>query len=282
MELIKKRIRSLKFIINFVFVATTVLWFLFVFSTKHSALYEGAVFQYLLKPFLIGMTLLPILGGILGVYRSIGWGGWKSNMGRSLVAVSLGMFGWAGGMIFWNYYLFFLNVEVPYPSIADFLYVMIWPFWTYAMISLFKVTGVKYGFKKVGGKIIAFIVSIIVLLLSYYLLFEVARQGEVDLTGDFSSNLLAILYPLGDISILLTSVLVFSLSYNFLGGLYKKPILILLSGFVLNFITDIIFVFTTTTETYFNGHIVDMFYVLMLFTVSVGISKMDYTLLNQK
>ncbi|MDP2789430.1 MAG: hypothetical protein Q8O46_05335 [bacterium] len=282
MEIVKNKIKNLNYIVTFVFIVTTILWLIFVFSTKHSALYEGPIFEYILKPFLIGMTLLPIIGGILGFYRSKEWGGWQSKMGRALIAISLGLFGWGSGMIFWNYYLFFMDVEVPYPSLGDLFYVMTWPFWTYAMLCLFKVTGANYGFKKSGGKILAFILPIIVVLVSYYLLFQVARQGQLDLSGGLASNLLAFLYPIGDVSILLMSALVFSLSYKFLGGVYRKPILILLLGFVLNYIADVVFVFTTTTDTYFNGHFVDFLYVVMLFTVSMGISKLSPTLLDSQ
>src|SRR3989344_966995 len=148
MEMLKDKARNLKLLIDFIFIVTVILWTLFVFFTKYTALYEGPVYEYILKPFLIGMTLLPMLAGILAIQRSVGWGGWKSNMGRSMIALALGMFGWTGGMIFWNYYLFFMQVEIPYPSLGDLFYIMIWPFWTYAMISLFRVTGAKYGLRK--------------------------------------------------------------------------------------------------------------------------------------
>ena len=199
-----------------------------------------------------------------------------------MIALALGMFGWTGGMIFWNYYLFFMQVEIPYPSLGDLFYIMIWPFWTYAMISLFRVTGAKYGLRKLSGKILALTISAAVVTVSYFLLFIVARQGELGLGGGTLSNLLAFLYPLGDVAILLTSALIYSLSFKFLGGVYKKAILILLVGFTLNYIGDIIFVFTATNETYFNGNIADFLYVIMLFTVATGISRMDPSLLSHK
>jgi hypothetical protein len=56
----------------------------------------------------------------------------------------------------------------------------------------------------------------------------------------------------------------------------------LVFGFVLNYIADIVFVFTTTKGTYFNGNVADFLYVIMLFTVAMGISKLDPSLLNDK
>jgi|SRR3989344_1100713 len=271
----KEKLKILKYTINIIFLITVVLWIVFIYFTNNSALYEGPIFEYVLKPFLVGMTLLPLLGGILGMLMAKSWGGWKSTIGKSLISLSLGMFGWAGGMMFWNYYLFFTNVEVPYPSLGDLFYIMIWPCWTYGMIQLSKATGAKYGFKKVSGKTVALILSLLVIIVSYYLLFKVARQGYIDLSGGLISNILAVLYPLGDLAILLSSLLVFSLSYKFLGGVYRISILILIIGFILNYIADVIFVFGVTSETYFNGNIADFLYVVMLFTVFSGISKLN-------
>lgn len=275
MKILAGKIKYLKYFIDFIFVATVVLWIIFTLYTRHTAVHEGLIFNYLVTPFLIGMTLIPLFAGIIGVFRSSDWGGWQSIMGKSLLSFSLGMFGWAGGMIVWNYYLFFAKVEVPYPSLGDLFYIMIWPFWTYGMIQLSKVTGAKYGFKKISGKAITIFLAVLVLLLSYYFLFKVARNGSLDLNGGMLANLLAFLYPIGDVAILFSSVLVFFLSYKFFGGLYKVPILILILGFVLNYVTDVIFVFTTTNGTYFNGHISDLLYVIMLFTVSWGMIRLN-------
>lgn len=278
--IILNKIKNIKTAIVCTFTLTTLFWVVFVLYTRHTALYEGPIFQYILKPFLIGMTILPILGGLLGIQKSQLWGGWKSAIGKSLITLSCGLISWGCGMIIWNYYLFFTNTQVPYPSLADFFFILIWILWTHSMVQISKATGAKYGFRKIGGKTLALILAIAVVLLSYYLLFKIARQGQLDLTGSLLSNLLAFLYPLGDISILLTSVLVLGLSYKFLGGQYRMPVLILFAGFILNYVADIIFVFTTTQGTYFNGHISDFLYVVMLFILSMGISKMDPAILQ--
>jgi len=273
---------NLKPIIKIIFVVTALLWVVFVILSDHIATYEGPIYDYVVKPFLIGMTLLPLLSGVFAIRRSLRWGGWKSKLGKSLMSIGFGFFGWAGGMIFWNYYLFFMNIEVPYPSLGDLFYILIWPFWTYAMICLFKVSGAKYGLKKTNGKTLALVLSTAVVLISYYFLFLVARQGQIELGYGVFSDLLAFLYPLGDLSVLLSSVLVFSLSFGFLGGIYRKAILILILGFTLNYIADVIFVFTATTGSYFNAHLVDLLYVVMLFTVFLGVSKLNPDALNNK
>src|SRR3989344_8846622 len=106
-----------------VYLATIVLWLFFVIYTGYEALYEGNLYTLVLKPFLIGMTILPLAGGFLGVLRAKKWGGLKSAVGRGILALSFGLFAWGLGMIVWNYYLFSGKLEIPYPSLGDFFYI---------------------------------------------------------------------------------------------------------------------------------------------------------------
>src|SRR3989344_8467419 len=103
--------------VTLLYCITLIFWVVFIFYTKHTALYEGQIFEYVLKPFLIGMTILPIVGGYLGIRMANEWGGLKSAVGRGITFLSLGTISWGLGMVVWNYYLFIKNVEVPYPSL---------------------------------------------------------------------------------------------------------------------------------------------------------------------
>lgn len=264
-------------ILSFFYLITAILWIIFIFYTNHSGLYEGKVFEFVLKPFLIGMTIIPILGGYFGIKKAKSWGGFKSTLGKGMIFVSLGTLSWGLAMIVWNYYLFIKGVEIPYPSLADLFFVSIWALWTYGMYNIGKVSGAKYGLKETWGKIAALIESLVVVIVSYYLLFVVARQGIFDLGGGIIQTTLGFLYPLGDIVILMTAMSVYLLSKKFLGGKFKNPILLLLLCFVLNYIADFMFVFTTSGEnpTYFNGHIVDILYTTIMFMASLGILLID-------
>ena len=86
-------------IIIFLYVVTIIFWFLFVFFTKYSAVLEGWRFDYLLKPFLVGMTIIPLIGGFAGIKNSLGWGSFKSVLGRAVLIISLGILTWSGGMV---------------------------------------------------------------------------------------------------------------------------------------------------------------------------------------
>lgn len=255
-----------------IYVVTVLFWLGFVGLSHYTATYEGPIFSYLLKPFLIGMMLLPITGGIVGLINSRGWGGWSSAIGRGSLGIGLGTLAWAGGMIIWNYYLFFTDVEVPYPSLADAIFILSWPLWAYGLLQISRVVGIKYALKNKKGKFAFVLIPVMVIALSYYLLFEVARGGEVDFGSGVIKLFFDLFYPIGDIVILTFTILVYNLSRNFLGGIYKRPILFLLLAFLLNYFADFTFSYTTTNETYFNGHLVDLLFTTAMFVLSLSLA----------
>lgn len=265
-------------IIILVYVITGILWLLFVWKTQYTATLEGPSFSYFLRPFLVGMTLLPLIGGIIGLRNSFKWGGIKSVVGRSSLALSLGLIAWSGGMVIWNYYLFFTEISVPYPSAADIIFILSWPLWTYGIWELSEAVGIKFAWQKVKKGFL--IIPLLVTLFSVYLLMYVARGGVT--YENFPKLFFDLFYPLGDIVILTVTVSIFLLLRKFLGGIYKVPIFILLFGFLLNYISDFLFSYTTTKETYFNGHVVDFLFMTTMFVLSIGLSMLNPSILNSK
>jgi len=260
------------------YVVTALFWVMFVVSTKYTGTLEGWKFDYLLKPFLLGMTLLPLIGGIIGIKNAASWGGHKTVMGRSTLALGLGMIAWAGGMVIWNYYLFFTTVSVPYPSVADAIFVLSWPLWTYGILQLSKANGIKFALRKMSKAI--FLIPLLVILVSIYLLVFMARGG---ITYDNPIKLFFdLFYPLGDIVILSVTASVYFALRKFLGGIYKTPTLILLFGFALNYFSDFLFSYTTTKGTYFNGHLADFLFTTTMFILSLGLSMITPDILDLK
>lgn len=263
-------------VITLVYIVTLIFWFLFNFFGDYTPIHEGTLFIYLLIPFLIGMTILPLLGGLFDIIESKKWGGVKSAIGRSIISLSLGLITWGAGMIVWNYYLFFTDIEIPYPSLADVFFIMSWPLWTYGIFQLSIATGAKFTARKKKGKLILFIIPIVIALASYYLLFHIARGGVIQWNGnELLKSFFDLFYPLGDIVILTITVLVYLLSKEYLGGIGKKPVLLLLTGFLMNYFSDFMFSYTTTKGTYFNGHLVDSLFVTVMFILSLGIALLD-------
>lgn len=223
------------------------------------------------------LGLIPILSGLYGLYLSKKWGSWGSAIGKGVILLSLGLIFWSlGTFIFSGYYNLYAKVEVPYPSLSDLSYILSWPLWGAGMFYLSKATGAKYGLKEKQGKSILFLVPIIVILVSYYLLIVVARGGQFDFSD---SSMLKIFfdlfYPIGDVVILTLATMIYGLSYDYLGGKFKTAIYVILGGFLLNYLADFSFSYTTTLGTFYAGNWVDLLFTTAIFTLSIGITMLD-------
>jgi hypothetical protein len=220
--------------------------------------------------------LIPFVGGIVGMVKSKQWGWIHSKLGRALFFISAGTTSWGIGQILWSaYYNLTLQVEVPYPSLADVGYIISIPLWIIGIVNLSRATGVNFSLKHFRGKIILFTVPVLAFIVSYYLLVVVARGGTIPVDGSMLKVFFDFAYPVGDLFILSLSLLVYGLSFNYLGGRYKIPILCIIVGFFIMYFADFSFSYTTTLGTYFNGNIADLLFVLASFVICFGVTNFD-------
>jgi len=219
--------------------------------------------------------LIPIFGGVFGIFNSNKWGSVKSLLGKGLLFLSLGLITWGIGQVIFSYYNLFLAVEVPYPSLADASFILSWPLWGIGMFYLSKVTGAKFSLRTWGGKSVFFGVPLVIIALSYYLLIIVARDGVLASSDEYLKLFFDLAYPIGSVVLLTASALVYSLSFNYLGGKFKTAIYIILIGFVVNYIADFSFSYTTTIETFFSANWVDFIFATAMFTLSLGVAMLS-------
>ncbi len=204
--------------------------------------------------------------------RASFWGGFKSAVGKAVFFIGLGIFCWGAGEMVWSYYNFFKNVPAPYPSIADLGFAPSIFFYGLGAIYLSKATGAKFSLRKRGAKLVVALASILILLLSYYLLVLVGRAGVIIPSGETPlKTILDVAYPLGDFVGLLLGVIISGLSFKYLGGKYKYDIYTILLGLGVMFIADTIFSYTTTAGTYYNADFGDLILSLGTFLLSFGV-----------
>jgi len=229
------------------------------------------------------LGFIPVYGGINGLFIARRWGSFRSAVGRALIYLSLGLISWGiGTYIYSGIYNLILSIEVPYPSYADIGYVLALPFWIYGMIQLSRATGAKYGLRSSKGKAALLAIPIVIIALSYYLLVIVARGGDIT-GGDtgFLKVVLDLTYPIGDVVILTIATLVYGLSYSYFGGVFKKAIYIILSGFVLMYCADFAFSYTTTLGTWYPGNWNDLLFTSAMLAMSLGVALMDPAFLQK-
>jgi len=263
-------------VLSLVYFLSLGLWILLSIETRHSAHPAGLYLQLVL-------FLIPFLGALFGFKNAREWGGMKSAVGKAVTLLSLGTLTWALGMLAWNYYIFLAEVEVPYPSLADAFFILSWPLWTLGVMYLSRATGVKFALRQAKGKILMIIVPILAIAASYYMLVSVARGGVIEFDGSNGWKLFFdLFYPIGTAVILTLALTFFSLSMDFLGGIYKKPITILILAFLVNYLADFTFSLTTTNETYFNGHFVDILFMTAMYLFATSLSLMSPKLQSSK
>lgn len=217
-------------------------------------------------------SLIPLIGGLLGMFQSKKWGGLKSSVGKAVFFISLGLFLWGAGSMLWSYYNLVAHIEVPYPSWADLGFASSIFFYGLGAIYLSKATGAKFGLRSKSAKIFAVVAPIIIFALSYYLLIVVARSGVLVPEGETAlKTILDIAYPLGDFFSLVIAIVISGLSFKYLGGRYTVDIASILLGLGVMFIADTIFSYTTTVGTFYNGNFGDLILTIGLFLLTFGV-----------
>lgn len=221
--------------------------------------------------FLFG--LIPFFGGLIGMYKARIWGGLKSSVGKAVFFVSLGLFLWGFGESIWSYYNFFRHVPAPYPSLADIGFAPSIFFWILGMAFLSVATGALFALRKTHwAKVFVIVIPLLLLIPSYYLQITLARGGTLIPPGEtLLKTILDIAYPFGDFLALTFAAVIFALSYQYFGGLYRRATLCLLAGLVVMYCADSVFSYTTTKGTYYNADWGDLLLALGQFLMTFGI-----------
>ncbi len=260
--------KSLKItLFSIVTVITFVSLLLIKFLHGHTALYSN-VYEVL-------VTIMPIVGGVLGILVAKAYGGLKSSFGQGITFVSLYLIVWGIGQSVWAYYNIFGNVSVPYPSLADFGYLLAIPLGLYGVVKLSSAMGAKYAIRSTAGKLTLIVIPLICLIASYYLLIVVGRGGFPDASHLNLKFFVDLAYPTGDVAIVAFALTTIVLARGFLGGRFKMPLYLILLGFVLMYIADFSLSYTSTKNTYYDGCWVDYFYTAGLATIAYGLILLD-------
>lgn len=252
-----------------------IAWWLFIFIQgiqETSANYAFSLFY----------SFLPLGWGVVGFLNGLRWGGLRSVVGRAVLSLSIGIFAWGIGNLIFAYYNLVLHIPVPYPSIADASFILIYPFSILGMTYLFRAVGASLALRSMYGKLMFLLIPIFAAIISYYLLFIIARGGEIVYEGDLLKLFLDISYPTGSALVAMLATIVYGLSFKFLGGFFRMPIILILLGFISNYFADFLFSYTTTTGTYFVGMWVDLFYPTAFLLISLGLTLLDPRLVSKQ
>jgi len=208
-------------------------------------------------------VLFPFLAGIAVISAGLGLRRYGHKMEKfSLVwmCFTLGMFFWFLGELGWAVYTFLLNVEIPYPSIAD-------VFWLVGYVP-FLIALYYYAktFESVLPKrplhtvwVITVVLSVTVTVL---LMFPIMGAEEDTLT-----LVISLAYPFLDLALFLTALLSLII---FRAGTLGKSWSLMNAGLMANVGGDILFSYATAQGIYYDGHPIDLLlaYAYILFALA--------------
>ena len=208
-----------------------------------------------------------IWGAYRGLSHSNRWGGLKSVMGRALILLSLGLLAQEFGQLVFSYYNIFLQVEIPYPSLADVGYFGSIPLYIAGIVMVGWASGVNFSLKRLVNQIQLVAIPALMLFISYYFFL---RGYEFD----FSQPLKIFLdfgYPLGQAIYISLAILTFSLSRQFLGGVMRNKVFLLIVAFVTQYVADYNFLSQASSGTWVNGGYGDYLYFVAYFIMTLGL-----------
>jgi hypothetical protein len=219
---------------------------------------------------------VALTGALVGLKISKRWGGLKSYIGRAIAMFSLGLFAQEFGQIAYWFYVFVLKSEVPYPSVGDLGFFGSIPLYIYGVVLLAKASGTRVSLKSLGNKLQAFIIPLLLLVVSYRLFlrgYELDWSHPLTVFLDFG-------YPFGQAIYISIAILAFLFSRKLLGGLMRSKILLILFALLAQYISDFTFLYQTHNETWQANGINDYMYLVSYLIMALAIMNFG-TLFNK-
>lgn len=182
-------------------------------------------------------TLAPLLAVVSAIFALKAYGlHFKNLYSRSVLCLALGVAAWAVGESLWSYYDFVAGVD-PFPSIADFFYILAYPLFFLALV--FPLSTEKISWQKLDPLVLFFLSVAFVLLSFLVIYFGVYLAYQPDLP--WIKNTFAIGYGLGDLILLITCLMILLLAWELRKGTLAAPWLYFFCGLIAILVADILF-----------------------------------------
>jgi len=250
-----------------IFAIFTVWWIFLQFIPKESIYHQ-----------VFGETygILAFWGAISGFLVAKKWGGLKSVLGKAIILLSIGLLAQEFGQLAYAYYIYVLNIDIPYPSLGDIGFFGTIPFYIAAAYLIANASGVKLTKGSFQNKIQAIVIPLLMLGIGYILFlkgYEFDFSNPLKIFLDFG-------YPLGQAIYISIGILTYSLTRNMLGGIMKGKILFFIIAFSSQFLADYIFLYFQ--DQYYNGSFIDFMYLVAYFIMAIAIIQLESTLTKLK
>lgn len=261
-DTVKKEVLAKIVLVSFVLLS--IWWFILRFLHLPNDSNENQLFAAV-------YGLIALVGGTWGMVISLRWGGFHSVMGKSIFFFAIGLLFQEIGQILYSYYIYFLKIAVPYPSIGDFFFYGTIPFYIIAVVYLAKASGIHISLRSFKNKLQAVLIPLGVLTLSYLIFLQ-------NYTFDWSSPLKVIIdfgAPFGQAIYISLAILTYTLTKGILGGIMRSKVLFILLALLVQYVADWTFIYQASRGTWYAGGINDYMYLCAYFLMTMGILQMQ-------
>ncbi len=206
-----------------------------------------AVFLFLLAIYVFSPTirvpqiqilslLFSVIAALVGLYTSRIYG-FKSAIGRSLILITGGLICWSIAEVIWYVSDKLIEGGATSPSMADIFFLLAYPFFGAGIYYGFAMAKIKL--KQVNQLLLAAALSasvILTYLVVYFILFQ-----AYDSTAEPIANIVNIGYGLGDLVMIILSLMTILVAREYRGGKLASFWIAIALGFLLVLIADIVY-----------------------------------------
>ncbi|HCI05705.1 TPA: hypothetical protein DEX28_03075 [Patescibacteria group bacterium] len=238
------------FIILCVLFLVNIVWDILLYLNPD----HQTIWNYLLNA---SYGLMFLYAGVYGVLKGSTLDS-ASPIRKMMFWLGVGFISWGAGLFTWTYYNLFLNIETPYPSLADILFIMAYP-----AIGLACSYFIKFFKPLLTPKIIRDSVLLAVLATGFsFYVFNPSLSPELGFWEKFFN----LAYPVGDSIIMSMAFMMFRIGV----GRMQPGFLVFLGGLSVMIVADFAFAIQTSKEVYWNGSISDLLFIISIFIINLS------------
>ena len=174
----------------------------------------------------------------------------KDGFGRAWLMFFVGVASWFAAESAWSFYVFFMNVEVPYPSAADVFFIIGYPFFGGGLLYYIKVF--RDVLKRPNIVVTVAVTALAAAVVGVVLIQPVLVSTEAPLPKTFD-----VLYPVLDVVLFAGAVLGLSI---FRRGKLGRSWILLNLAIIFDAVADVVFGYLSAQGTYAYGSAADLGY----------------------
>lgn len=234
------------------------------------------------------IALVAIIPAVLLGWRVARAFGPRSRIGSAGIAFAGGIVTWSIGNLVWFWYNTCPSwrllgcsdaIDAPYPSGADVGFLLLLPFWAFAMVQLARALATTLGdlVRMSWIPLVAFAVTGYITLPAFTVLgVHVPNRSALFSSGyDSVQTAFSIAYLVSDAALLSLSLMILVRARSAAGGWLIWPMLLASAALAFQYVADLVFDVRVAGDHYYAGDIADLCYFFALFTMTCALHALQ-------